>query len=277
MNKLNYTSRTLDDNLIKKGLESVEVLNGFDYSRGLYSTVGGIATQSYIPSKFRRPTADIDLLIGRPLTTKEFVTFSKPVVEFLKDQGYDIETKHGQRFAYHLIIKTRDNQALLIEFSKKNNTNFANMARIIYKELENSRKKKIEGEKDKSYTVCSPEDIVGPKLMRTVNAIKRNQDLANCLDHYTHTKSFDDNFIRERLEEINQFRREVHQDPNHSVDKEIKISADIYDIVLLMEQAGVNEQYFKEVLSRWDTLREESIERDLVFRILLPSFDTAIV
>src|SRR3989344_8251477 len=273
MEKLNYQGRTLDDSLVREGLKSVGILDTFPSSRGLYSVVGGIATQSYIPSSYRRPTSDVDLLIGRPLNYEDFKTFSKPVMDFLRDNGYSVRTTKRSR-AFNLILETPDNQALLIEFSRRNPNSFERSRSRIEREIENSRKKKIEGEKDKSYTVCSPEDIVGPKLMRIVNDLKRDNRLGSYLSPYINTTSFSDDFMIEKLKEINQLRDEASLNlGNEEVAGELKLSSDIYDVILLMAMAGVNEQYFDEVLQRWTCLREQTPQRDLVFRTLLPSSD----
>ena len=277
MEKLNYAGRTIDDSLVKEGLKSIAVLSLNPNSKGLYAIVGGVATQSYISSSYRRPTSDIDLLVGRPLTHEDFKVFSKPVIEFLEDQGYIVRTAKRSR-SYNVIIEKPNGETLLVEFSQRNKKSFENSRERIEREIEHSRTKKVEGEKDVSYVVCSPEDIIGPKLMRTVNALKRDKSLGSYLNPYVKSSSFSDEFMLGKLEEINQFRREASLDVgNESTAGELKLSSDIYDIVLLMEMVGVNRQYFGEVLERWTSLREESPQRDLVFRTLLPQFEAVSV
>ena len=75
MRKLNYLARTIDDDIIKDGLCAVSVLSDDPESRNKYFVVGGVATQSYLPSSCRRPTSDIDLAVLRPLNYAEFKFF----------------------------------------------------------------------------------------------------------------------------------------------------------------------------------------------------------
>ena len=79
--KFNFKSRTLDDASVRDGLEAVSVLNG----KEPYFLVGGIATQSYLPTSCRRLTSDIDFGLVRPLYKGDFREFVAPIQEYLQD------------------------------------------------------------------------------------------------------------------------------------------------------------------------------------------------
>lgn len=272
MEKLKYNVRTLDDQIIKDGLISIRTLDGFPFSKNLYSIVGGIATQSYIHSLFRRPTSDIDLLIGRPLNYEDFKQFSKPVIEYLKDNGFKVNTSKRSR-SFHLILENpKTNEGLLVEFSRRNPESFENSRKRIEREIENSRIKKLEGEKDYIYKVCSPEDILTPKLVRSINSLKRNKLLEEYLMSYIKETQFSDNFIQNKLEEISNLRNEASLNiGDENLAEELRFISDIYDVVLLSKTAGINEKYFKEAQKDWETLNKECNEKELIFRNLIPA------
>ena len=83
--KFGFNARTLDDSAVRDGLEAVSVLNELEP----YFLVGGIASQSYLPSKSRRPTSDIDFALVRPLSKPDFRGMVGPVEEYLGDLGYE--------------------------------------------------------------------------------------------------------------------------------------------------------------------------------------------
>jgi len=78
--KFNFRARTLDDSVVRDGLESISVLNG----KEPYFLVGGVATQSYLPTRCRRPTSDIDFALVRPLSKPDFKEMITPVREYLQ-------------------------------------------------------------------------------------------------------------------------------------------------------------------------------------------------
>ena len=88
MEKLNSFAKTIDDKIVKDGLCAVATLDDSPDTKGLYFLVGGVATQSYIPSSCRRSTSDIDLAILRPLNYEEFKHLTKNITSYLQDNGY---------------------------------------------------------------------------------------------------------------------------------------------------------------------------------------------
>ncbi|MFW6282818.1 MAG: hypothetical protein ACOC1P_02080, partial [Minisyncoccales bacterium] len=91
--KLKFEPRIMDSPLVKEGLMASSVLLNSEP----YYLVGGMATQSYLPSSCRRPTSDIDFSVVRPLNYSDFKLMVKPVIEYLKDNGYDADTVKRSR------------------------------------------------------------------------------------------------------------------------------------------------------------------------------------
>jgi len=165
--KFGFNARTLDDDSVKDVLEAVGVLNGIEP----YFLVGGIATQSYLPSACRRATSDVDFAVVKPLSKPDFKKMIEPVEEYLKDQGYETEKKTANRSrSYALYLSREDAGNMCMEFVRRNEKNFAKHENRLERELENSRRKIVEG-RSSSYMVCTPEDIAVPKF-----ADRRNFD-----------------------------------------------------------------------------------------------------
>ena len=159
--------KTIDSPIVKDGLEAVSILNNIES----YFIVGGVATQSYLPSSCRRDTADIDLCLLRPLSFPEFREMVVPLEEFLHDLGYISEVKKGSR-ACTLTYTSPGQGSVSIEAPRRNYNNIGRNMKRLKREYENSRKKIVEG-KDVSIKVSSPEDIAIPKLVRSIHAIGR--------------------------------------------------------------------------------------------------------
>src|SRR3989338_689568 len=91
--KLKFNPKILDEEIVRDSLEAVSRL---EEKEPIY-LIGGIATQSYLPTICRRPTSDIDYAIARPLSYPDFRIMIPPVSESLHDKGYSTEMKKGSR------------------------------------------------------------------------------------------------------------------------------------------------------------------------------------
>ena len=101
--KFQFRPLILDDYLAKEGIEAVSTL----MKKEPCYIVGGIATQSYLPTSCRRPTSDIDLSVVKPLNYADFKNLIKPVVEYLQDKGYECKTRKHSR-AFKLEVTSRE-------------------------------------------------------------------------------------------------------------------------------------------------------------------------
>jgi len=263
--KLRFRPLTLDDKVIKDGIEAVGTLTG----KEPYFIVGGVGAQSYLPSSCRRPTADIDVCVVRPLNYADFKTFARKIIEYLRDNHYEVkERKHSR--AYKLETENRENpeERLLIEFSRRNHLSFERNRARLERELTNAKSKILEG-RESTYTVASPEDIVVPKMVRTINSVSRNPEFK---EHVPEGRvALSDAYIQERLRFIADMREEASLSPGDVVAaEELRLVSDIYDMRILSEVAGLNPHYFTSVCSDWNALLEKTPQRDALLETVLP-------
>lgn len=271
--KLKIRPLTFDDILVKDGLEAISTLT----NREPYYLVGGMAAQSYIPSRCRRPTSDIDLSVVRPLNYEDFKSFSKPVAEYLLDNGYNVQTRKRPR-AFVLEIENIEGDKMLVEFSRRNKKSFDNSKKKLERELENSRRKIMETKKS-TYVVVAPEDIMVPKLARSVNSLGRRPELKK--DIPKEIMSLSDDYVRRRLNFINRFREDAMLSPGDlELAEELRFISDIYDIRILSEICGINVDYFYDSANDWNILSREITlekEKNILYNSTLPKLNDSIV
>ncbi len=271
MGTVNYKPRTIEDEVTRDGLCGVSKLEENFNSSGLWFVVGGIATQSYLPSSCRRPTSDIDLAVLRPLNYSEFKDFGKTCAEFLNDNGYSTQLIKGHNSYMIRYSKGEKEGAGIIEFARRNSDNFSKIAKRLLREKENTRKKVVEG-KNETYEVSSPEDIVSPKLVRSIKSLMRNPEFME----YAHkTFPLKEEDIKFGLNEIDNLRDEATVnigDPRLS--ERLRFASDLFDIRILSEVIGFNENYLSESIMSWNSIKEYSKEKDLLLSNLLPKLSS---
>ena len=265
-NKFGIRGKTLDDKIVVDSLNAVSTLT----DKEPYCVVGGIATQTYVTSGFRRSTSDVDLSVGMPLNYTQFQKLFAPVVEYLRDHHYSVSFKKGSR-AYALHVLGPEGEREIIEASRRNEAAFSANENRLMREIQNARRKIVNGGDGLTVVIAAAEDIILPKSMRTVNSMKRNQGFVsrfgkNAMDYAA-------NGARQVLDAIEHLREEALLnvgDPRLA--EELRFDSDIYDIRCLSTMAGINPQYLRNAFSSWEALREQSPERDTAVRTLLPSF-----
>jgi hypothetical protein len=267
--KFNFNARTLDDSAVKDGLEAVGVLN----EKEPYFLVGGIATQSYLPTRCRRPTSDIDFALVRPLSKPDFRQMIIPVREFLHDTGYETAYQTSNRsrsYALYYFSPSDTSDVLCLEFVRRNKKNFEKHKKRLEREFDNAREKIVE-ERNSTYRVCNPEDIAVPKLVRLIGTLSRNPKFM----HYAPSKleSFSDEEVERRISSIADVRAEAVANPGDPLLAEkLRFISDIYDIRILSEIAGFNPEYFKKAEQDWYNIDKHSELRDKIFLVALPAF-----
>jgi hypothetical protein len=257
MKKLVYGFRTLDDPLAKKAIEGMGRLEDKTVSKGLSMVVGGFAVQSYLPENQRRPTADIDVLVGKPLTNSEFKEFSKPFLEFFVENGYPAHTKKGHS-AYYVCVesKNEDEGNMIIDFSRRNDEKFKKDEKMILRELEHSKVKPLE--KETAYRVCSSEDIILTKLVRIINCANRGYD-------------FKKTDIKSMQKMINDMRTDAISNlGDETISTDLRINSDVYDIICLYSLAGLNSEYLLQGKEDWETITKDSPRKREIVDYLLP-------
>ena len=269
MGKLTFSPRTLDDEVVKDGLSAVSTLDHDSRMKDIYFVVGGVATQSYLPTSCRRSTSDIDLALLRPLNYSDFKSLSSNLSTFLADQGYTV-TQDKNRFTY-MIIYSKNNQAGVIEFPARSPANYSRWQTLLEEEHKNTRRKLVEGRNPEfTYTVAGTEDIAAPKLMRSLHALRDRPNLANDIAHGI-PQSLSEEQIAQRLREINDFREVASKDPNYfALAKRLRFISDLYDVRILSEIPGFNERQLRHSLGLWNVLKIPSSQRNAVFSYSLP-------
>ena len=108
-------------------------------------------------------------------------------------------------------------------------------------DFKNAKRKIIEGT-NKTLIVSSPEDIIVPKLVRSVNSLRRTP----LFEGYTSSmKCLSEEEIRSNLVAIAELRDEAMLNPGDLERSELlRFVSDLYDIRLLSELGGINEDYF---------------------------------
>ena len=278
MAKLDYTARTLDDEIIKDGLCAVSTLSQKEKKEGkkYYMVVGGVAVQGYIPSLCRRSTADIDLCLGIALNFTEFKNdFSKTVSEHLQDHKYEV-IPHKNRFSYSLEIISKEGERAQIEFSRRTSNrlnNHKDLEKRLKRELDNRRTKTVEDRND-TYEVCSPEDIGVPKLVRCINSLERNPYFITYVNKLRDSKNFDKEKVKETLDYINYLREQAtYNKGDIRAAEELRFASDVYDMRILTEQVGFNKKYLELAVRDWDTIRKKHKIRDQILRGIFPKME----
>ncbi len=268
--KFGFDARTLDETVVKDGLEAVSMLN----EKEPYFLVGGIATQSYLPTICRRPTSDVDFALVRPLSKPDFREMVKPVVFYLRELGYDVTTHtSGRSRSFALYLSKPDeecNDCLCLEFVRRSNEAFAKSKNRLEREYANTREKIIE-ERDLHYRVSSPEDIAVPKLVRSINSLRRDPTHIKLIP--PKLESFSDEEVKRRIEIINEIRSEAVTNPGDPfLASKLRLVSDMYDIRMLAELVGFNREYFGMASSDWNSIDGNPEFRDAVYKVALPMF-----
>lgn len=261
--KLNFVSRTLDDHIVRDGLEAVSFLNE------PYYLVGGIATQSYIPTSCRRSTSDIDFSVVRPLNYKDFKSMVTDVRENLHDKSYTTETKKRSS-AYSLDVFSPDGEGLCLEFARRNAKNFEKNRKKLEREFEHANNKIIEG-REATYKVCSVEDIAVPKLVRSIGSLRRNPYFFGYISG--EIGPLTEEGVKRQLKKIDELREEALINlPNPELAEKLRFVSDLYDVRILSEIAGFNEKYLSEIGEEWDVFNNPSEAREKLVKAVLPKF-----
>jgi len=254
--------RTIDDPLVKDCLEALCVIEPMHYV-----LVGGMATQSYLPSSYRRATSDVDLSIIEALDDTKAKAILTPMGETFQEKGYTYEIHKGSR-SYCLSVISPKEEGICIELSRRNEGNFAKNREKLEREYENARNKIIEG-RNTAYKVCAPEDIALPKLVRLINSINLYPDLKGLFP--ANFDPISQELIERKLGKIAKLRKEAMTNPG---DPELSIKlrtvSDLYDIRLLGEISGYNDQYWEMAAKSWDTISNNLEIKDEILSKIAP-------
>ena len=271
MGQLKFEPRTLDSDIVRDGLCAISKLEDSPVSRGLSFVVGGIATQSYLPTSCRRGTSDIDLAVLSSHSYGDFKNFCKIADEYLNDAGYYTQTNKGHNS--HQLIYFKGLDAGVIEFARRSASNYERIRERLNREKKNTRRKIVE-ERDATYEVSSPEDIVVPKIVRSVGSLLRNPDFCSYV-RGSKPLPLTDKCVSRELRYIKDLRNEatVHMGDVRLTER-LRFVSDIFDIRVLSELVGFNEGYLEEAIASWDRLKGDNPVKVMLFNYLLPRMST---
>ena len=167
-----FDLRNIDDLVVRDSLSAISALESYPNSADSSLIVGGIAVQSYMASRLRRGTSDIDVVVAKALVTGgDFKEFVKPLVEYFKDNNFSVE-EDEKSTSWNIIPTSKKNgryqreESTLLSFSKhKTRKDFEKKQFLIEKEMDDSRIHYIE-KGEGSYRALSPEYIIVPKFGR---------------------------------------------------------------------------------------------------------------
>lgn len=251
--KFEYAVRTIDDEIVRDGLSAISKLDINPSTRDIYAVRGGVAVQSYLPTTCRRPTTDIDTIVGDPLKKKsDFIKFVKPVVEYLQDNRFIVNypSKESRSWlVYATLNADSSNDEILLSFSRDSEGSYNSKRNRRERELENARIKTVE-EREEVYRVLSTEDIITQKFQRLSEILKDHPDIIKSLSKYMGKIS--DELIRETMNRLRDIREKLLKDPdNRKLDSTGRAICDAYDIRILFEISGINEQYLVDTFPLW--------------------------
>ena len=188
--------------------------------------------------------------------------------EYLRDRGYKVETRKGSR-AFSLNVSSAEDR-LTIEAPKRNQKNVESHLLRLEREFDNSRKKVIEG-RNSTYQVVSAEDIVLPKLVRTIGALERSPYLGGSLP--AELEPLSDEWIAKRLKKIGDLREEAMYKPGDiDLAQQVRLVSDVYDMRVLAEIVGLNESYWNKAEKDWDVIQRNPKLKERILGVILPDF-----
>jgi len=214
----------------------------------VYFFSGGMSVQLFLPEHIHRVSSDLDLNGVIRLSNVEFKDVLTPGLNRLAEKGYFSEFKK-QHYTFDINLEN-DEELLVLQFPRKSESSFQSTKKTLERELENVESVNYVGT---DLNVISSEDIILHKLLRSKMFQKsygitpiNDVDLCKIGGMLTqHKKEFQLNAYNLSPEEIS------------TRVAEIRLAADIYDIVALSIYKGINKEYFKEGLKSYDSLKHD--------------------
>lgn len=254
MKPVHFKARKLGDPLIKDAISAISDLKERTSLKG--RIFGGIAVQSYIPESLHRETIDLDFTLLWSGGTTEFRNISQPLVEFLKSKGYEVRfSKKDKTYDFGFNREGEANNSFMIQHPRFSPAYFErSFRRSLEREIANKRTLSYEG---LCYSVASPEDLIVAKVCRALTfmgwynlALPKDLNLEGLGESSKKLRRS----VVERFPEV---------DPKEIA--ELRLFNDLYDVKSLAAYVGLNNGYFKEVLSDW---KRDSNGQNDVYRLM---------
>ena len=221
-------------------LDSICSINYLEEKSGIKGRIaGGMGVQSYIPQSLYRETIDLDFsLIWRGSVT-EFKELCNPLIEFLKEKGYDLHV-HKKRSTYDAFL-SKEGDSFVIQHPRRSKKYFEERRKSLERETVNQR---IITKQGISYGVLSPEDLTVTKLHRSLIFSNTYNLWIPKYASVEALRNFSKGIKRKILENFAE-----RSERNIAL---LKLINDCYDLKCLSENVELNSNYFAEVVKDWE-------------------------
>lgn len=238
MKNYGLTPHKLGDQIV---LDGIEAINNVQYENNLPGFIsGGMAISSYLPNENYRETIDLDYTLFFGGNVADYKRITEPLVKTLTEKGYFVEYKKKDT-THDYFIKSHED-SFLIQHSRRSPNNFIKNKKSLEREI-NNRRVISNKNKNLSYAVLSPEDLVIHKLNRVLKF------------HAEYNVAFPKNISQEDFKKQIEFLKEEVLNLKDSVTPKmvakLRLFYDIFDIKSLGKSVGLNKIYFEEALKDW--------------------------
>ena len=220
-------------------LDGIDAINKLQHETGLPGFIsGGMAVSSYLPIENHRETVDLDYTLFFNGGVLDYKKITEHLTRTLIEKDYSIE--YRKKGTTHDYLVKRHEDSLLIQHPRKSSNHFIKNKKSLEREICNRR---IISDKDISYAVLSPEDLVLHKLNRVLKF------------HTEYNVAFPKNISQEDFKkQIESFKEEVLNLKDSVYPRmvaKLRLFYDIFDIKSLGKSIGLNKNYFEEALKDW--------------------------
>ena len=226
----------LGDKIVLDGIEAINKLQHETKLPGFIS--GGMAVSSYLPIENHRETVDLDYTLFFNGGVMDYKKITEHLVRALIEKDYSIE--YRKKGTTHDYLVKHHEDSLLIQHPRKSPNNFIKNKKGLEREICNRR---IMSDKNISYAVLSPEDLVLHKLNRILKF------------HTEYNVAFPKNISQEdfkkQIESIKEEVLNLKDSVSPRAVAKLRLFYDIFDIKSLGKSTGLNKNYFEEALKDW--------------------------
>ena len=240
-------SHKLGDKIVLDGIEAINKLQHENKLPGFIS--GGMAVSSYLPVENHRETIDLDYTLFFNGGVVDYKKITEPLVKILIEKNYSVEYK--KKGTTHDYIIKRNEDSFLIQHSRRSPKNFMKNKKSLEREISNRR---IMSDKDLSYAVLSPEDLVLHKLNRV---LKFNSEY-----NVAFPKNIPQEDFKKQIESLKEEVLNLKDSVGPRMVAKLRLFYDIFDIKSLGKSIGLNKNYFEEALKDW--IGQNKISNDFV-------------
>lgn len=229
----------------------LDALGATTYSSVPNAVNGGIAVQSYVTDPdFYRPTADVDLVVGKPLGFPDFRNAMQSAADYLKEMGYSIDMSKAH--TTYNINMSGHNDTLCVQFKRKSGTHFERNKVSIEREVAYANEI-TKG--DVHYKVLRAEDIILHKIARMYRTYEGGETLVSARELNSELWIPNHNILlhKNHVKILRKYAAQTMDDEDIAA---YRIEADIFDINALLTYQKFDRKYFEEGLAHFESLQK---------------------